>query len=349
MPQLDRWARNGLRCLNHFAGTNVSHFGMFSILYGRSPMVYDLTLDAGLPPQLTTTFRNCGYRCAYLSGGTLPWARMEEFINESTFDSVQLTYERDWADRDRCVLRRLQATTRDRPDRPQLNVVFLISSHYDYDYPLEYERCLPVVSRNSGEGADGRLYRQKLLNRYRNSLAFLDDEIGNLIDRLDPSKNIIAVTGDHGESFLDDGVYTHNSKGSDAQTHVPLAIVGPGVPQTTITGYTRHADIVPTLLNLAAGQHVPLRHSHGKDILVTRNRDHTVQFTTPRAPEGHRLLLMRGDERFRVRVMLGRHPFVEAEGYFDHSDKLRVNRIPGQQDIAKWRDVVLEELLLMAD
>jgi len=46
MPQLDRWARRGMRCLKHYAGTNVSQFGMFSLLYGRSPMVYDLTLDA---------------------------------------------------------------------------------------------------------------------------------------------------------------------------------------------------------------------------------------------------------------------------------------------------------------
>ena len=34
---------------------------------------------------------------------------------------------------------------------------------------------------------------------------------------------------------------------------------------------------------------------------------------------------------------------------FDASDKLQVDRIPGRADISKWRDVVLEELSLMAD
>lgn len=348
MPQLDRWAQRGMRFLKHYAGTNVSHFGMFTLLYGRSPMVYELTLNAGLPPQLTTTFKKSGYRCAYLSGGTLPWARMEEFINASTFDEVHLSYEREWADRDRCVLRQLQGLARDGSSQPRLNVVFLIASHYDYDYPKEYERHLPVVQRNSGE-ADSKQYRAKLFNRYRNSLAFLDDEISNLIERLDPAKNLIVITGDHGESFMEDGVYTHNSKGSDAQTHVPLAIVGPGVPRATVTGFTRHADLVPTLLHLVAGKPVPLRHSHGKDVVVDGGRDRTVLFTTPRAPEGYKLLLLRGAERFRVHVMLGRHPYVDAEGYYDASDRLQVGRTPGRADINKWRDVVLEELSLMAD
>src|SRR5207302_8168724 len=189
--------------------------GMFALLYGRSPMVYDLKLNAGLPPQLTTTFRKSGYRCTYLSGGTLPWVRMEEFLNESSFDEVRLAYEREWADRDRCILRQLQAMAREGSTQPRLNVVFLISSHFDYDYPKEYERHRPVVERNRS-GNDSLPNRSRLLNRYRNSLAFLDDEIANLIARLDPSRNIIVVTGDHGESFMEDGVFTHNIRGSDA-------------------------------------------------------------------------------------------------------------------------------------
>src|SRR5262249_20109677 len=267
MPQLSRWAGRGMRFLRHYAGSNVSQFGMFALLYGRSPMVYHLTLDAKLPPQLTTTFRKSGYRCTYLSGGTLPWVRMEEFLNESTFDELRLFHEREWADRDRCVLRQLHSGACANTLQPQLNVVFLISSHYDYDYPKEYERHLPVVPRNIKENTS-RQYREMIFNRYRNSLAFLDDEIANLIARLDPDRNIIVVTGDHGESFLDDGVFWHNSKGSDAQTRVPLVVVGPGVPRMTISSLTSHADIVPTLLHLIACKHVPLRHSHGTDVLA---------------------------------------------------------------------------------
>src|SRR5262249_39545980 len=152
---------------------------------------------------------------------------------------------------------------------------FLVSSHYDYEYPREYERHLPVADRFEGPGRSPH-YREKLFNRYRNSLAFLDDEIYNFVESLNPSKNIVVITGDHGESFKEDGVYAHNSKGSDAQTHVPLAIVGPGVPCKTVTGFTRHADVVPTLLHLIAGQPVPLRHSHGKDFLEDGGRDRTV-------------------------------------------------------------------------
>ena len=51
------------------------------------------------------------------------------------------------ADRDRCILRQLQAMAREGSTQPRLNVVFLISSHFDYDYPKEYERHRPVVDQ----------------------------------------------------------------------------------------------------------------------------------------------------------------------------------------------------------
>ena len=105
---------------------------------------------------------------------------------------------------------------------------------------------------------------------------------------------------------------------------------------------------MPTLLHLIAGQPVPLRHSHGKDIPEDGGRDRTVLFTTPCPWEGYKLLLLRDQERFRVHVYLGRRPHVEAEGYFDACDKLQVERIPDRRDISKWRDVLLEELSLMA-
>ena len=68
MPRLDTWARHGLRLARHYAGANASHLGLFSLVYGRHPLLYDRTLDARVPPQLTHTLRRAGYRRDVLDG-----------------------------------------------------------------------------------------------------------------------------------------------------------------------------------------------------------------------------------------------------------------------------------------
>src|SRR5262249_13167217 len=43
-PRLYRWAQKGLRFQRHYAGSNGSHLGIFGLLYGRTPLVYHLTV-----------------------------------------------------------------------------------------------------------------------------------------------------------------------------------------------------------------------------------------------------------------------------------------------------------------
>ncbi|MGH7671917.1 MAG: sulfatase-like hydrolase/transferase, partial [Gemmatimonadales bacterium] len=76
MPRLDAWSRGALRFLRHFAPANISHLGLFALLYGRHPLLYDWTLDAGAPPQLVHTLRRSGYRAAYFGSADLTWRCM---------------------------------------------------------------------------------------------------------------------------------------------------------------------------------------------------------------------------------------------------------------------------------
>ncbi len=349
MPQLDRWSRRGLRFERHYAGSNSSHFGLFGLLYGRSPMVYDASLNAAVPPQMVHSFRNSGYRCSFLSGGTVRWCRMDEFINDRIFDEVRVFEHGSKSERDRIILRGEIERILRRRDRPQLIVAFLMATHYDYDYPPEYERHRPVLRNFSPTDARLRLNREPLFNRYKNSLAFLDDEISHLIGKLAPGRNLILVTGDHGESFWDDGVFLHSSRGSDIQTRVPLALVGPGVPARTVTDFTRHPDILPTLLHALAGQPVPVRGAHGKDVLAPDFRsDRVALFPAPLAGEGFRLLLLHGPDRLRVHLRFDRSPRAVAEGYYDVHDNFEVNRVPATEEAARWRHVLVEELRRVA-
>src|SRR5207244_3054465 len=84
-------------------------------------------------------------------------------------------------------------------------------------------------------------------NRYRNSLAFTDDAVADLLERLDPRRNLAIVTSDHGNSFYDDGSWMHLGPLSEIQTRVALAMRGPGLPVGAITRAANHTDLPPTL------------------------------------------------------------------------------------------------------
>ena len=73
------------------------------------------------------------------------------------------------------------------------------------------------------------------LGLYDGELFDLDQALGRILDKLETmgvlDKTIVAVTSDHGEEFLEHGWVGHNSNVYSEQTHVPLILAGPGIPQ----------------------------------------------------------------------------------------------------------------------
>jgi arylsulfatase A-like enzyme len=349
MLQLDRWARKGLRFERHYAGSNCSQYGLFSLLYGRSSLAYDFTLDARVPPQAPLTFRQSGYRTTFLTSGCVNWMRMDEFINEKQFDKVILQSSAHWPEDDRTILRSVERLARDNNGQPQFIVAFTMSTHCDYQYPKEYERHRPVIDGFRFTDSHLRGRRPEILNRYRNALAFMDDEISNMVERLDPRRNIIVVTGDHGESFWEDGCFTHVSKASEIQTRVPLVMFGPGIPAGLCTAVTRHADILPTLLHAVAGHSVPLAHTHGVDALADgfANRQ-TALHPFCGLGSSRNLVLIRDRQRLRVWLHFDQAK-VQVDGFYDPLDNPDTRALPKPEETSAWRDMLLAELRRYCD
>lgn len=277
MPRLAEWSKRGLRCKRHYAGSYYSEQGLFALLYGRFPIAYNETLEAGVPPQLPHTLRRNGYELTYTTGHPEKWNGRELFMNATVFDRVIRQTEGDWPQWDRDALSAAtDALQSPAPgnDRPRFVLSFLISSHFEYRYPEKYEIHKPVENTIRWEigSIDHRdkltaELREPLLNRYRNCMAFLDDLIMDTIERIDPAKHIVVVTGDHGESLLEDGRYGHGFAFSEMQTRVPMMIVGPGIEPRTIDRATAHADIPLTLLHALNGRPTPVRFQNGRDLL----------------------------------------------------------------------------------
>jgi len=336
MKRLDNWADQGLRLERHYSGSNCSHLGLFSLLYGRAPLGFHQTLDRSIPPQMLESLRRSGYEVTLLTSGEIKgFRRMAHFINDKYCDHViedgefALETMNDWPDSDRRKLARVQRIVNKVQDKPQFVFFYLLSSHYRYPFPPEFE----IFKESAGflHFLNPRAQIRNHRNRYANSLLFLEHEVMNLVKSIDPNRNIVIITGDHGESMGEDGVFTHASRMSETQMRTPFVMVGPGIKPRKISTATGHADILPTLLHVLAGKNVPIRDCQGRDLIADPAPADEVTVVPANGPDWDGFMIIQGDKRlaFRSTTAPGSAPSVEFAGLVDEVGQfeLRVRRI----------------------
>jgi membrane-anchored protein YejM (alkaline phosphatase superfamily) len=316
MPRLTAWARKGLVANQHFAGSTFSEAGMFGLLYGRSPLLYHSTLDAHVAPTWCRVAHRFAMDCSYFSGQPKVWMRLEEFLNPGVVDHFVHDDTGDWPTWDRTALQGAVDAIHGASQRSVFATVYLMSTHFEYQYPARYERHLPVLKGAKWPTTDiihlDISNRAPMTNRYLNSLAFSDDLVTDAIEQLDPARTVIVVTGDHGESLGEDGRFGHAYSFADAITRVPFAIVGPGIPAGTRDTPSTHADVLRTLVHALGGQ--------------AEGPDQAQDLLGARAPRSGLLLahcsfdhdtadalLISGDRRIRLTLGL-RKPTLKIEG-----------------------------------
>jgi len=91
---------------------------------------------------------------------------------------------------------------------------------------------------------------------YRAEIAFVDREIGRVLDSLEErgllEETLVVVAADHGEGLGQHDFWTHGLLW-DEQLRVPLILAGAGLPEGRIVaGRARLVDLVPTLAELLA-------------------------------------------------------------------------------------------------
>src|SRR5439155_16946273 len=100
-------------------------------------------------------------------------------------------------------------------------------------------------------------FASRFLDRpYDAEIAFVDSQIGALIDRLKRARGghraLVAVTADHGEGLGEHGEPTHGLFVYDSTIRVPLILNGPGVPSgLVVERMARLIDVAPTVPDLA--------------------------------------------------------------------------------------------------
>ncbi len=132
------------------------------------------------------------------------------------------------------------------------------------------------ISQNSDVASLSRLY-----NRYRNSLHYIDEQLGRLFTALTDSgqldNTIVIIVGDHGEEFGELGLYGHNGSFSRYQAGAACIVKLPGVKPAIIDRLTSHVDIVPTIMHQLGVTTPVSAYSQGVDLSATDvTRDHLI-------------------------------------------------------------------------
>jgi arylsulfatase A-like enzyme len=132
------------------------------------------------------------------------------------------------------------------------------STHFPYVVPRDYKKPFQPDKPTRGKFhylSYPKSDRAKVVNRYDNALAFVDQQIGVLVSALRDQQvldnTIIVITADHGEMFGDHEMVTHGRSLFDAEARVPLLI---RYPQRVRAGEDQRPvstlDILPTLSSL---------------------------------------------------------------------------------------------------
>lgn len=141
--------------------------------------------------------------------------------------------------------------------------------HYPYAPPKGYDHIFGLDYQGDIDGSVETIHkieknqisisaedRSRLTELYQGEIAFADAQLGRLLESLKQrglqDDTIVAVTGDHGESFGEHGDWNHGLKVYESEIHVPLMLRYPRrIPAgTTIGAPAQLIDVMPTLLEL---------------------------------------------------------------------------------------------------
>ncbi len=268
MPLLTaRAARGGTVFERHYALAPTTYFSVFGLIFGLEAHKLDAVVGAGRKPLLFRAFSANGYQSKFLAASSVDWMGLREQV----FGDVTQALETDWPhtlnpeQTDAAMLAEGRRFVEAAGDRPVFLFLFFVGTHFNYTYPERAAKFSPVwdgAGILKASAAPGEL----ILNRARNSAFEADLKVDEFLTWFELKRGrrpLVIVTGDHGEEMREQGHVGHGSALTVQQLHVPMVVMGEGVPVGRNDAPTSHADVVPTLMALLGDTHPPESYAAG--------------------------------------------------------------------------------------
>jgi len=259
MPRVERWAEGGLRFEDHVSAGNSTRFGLFALLYGLHGSYWFPVLQAKAPPVLVQVLEREGYEFGVFSSASMNYPELRETawvsIRERVFDDFAA--ESAWR-RDEMAAGALCDWLGERdPSTPFFGFVLLDAPHQTYSYPPDEEPFTPAaeavdyMSLTRNDGPPPELV-EGVRNRYKNAVRHSDRVAARILERVAElgleEDTLVFLTGDHGEEFLECGLFGHTSAFTPPQVAVPFVVRGPGIEPGRVDAPTSHLDFAPSVL-----------------------------------------------------------------------------------------------------
>ncbi len=282
-PAMDRLAEQGILFENFHAASPWTAPSFGTMLTGVAPTVHRVgwrlhksakTGRESMGVRITQLNPQIPTLCELIVDVTCGAIVTNSFLHPAFgFDRGFTTYDHKNASLSRCrpadeVTRTAETWLKEHADQPFFLMVHYFDPHMSYNPPVKYVRQFAAGPRgrikvpfaNHSDARTGKLNpteREKAFIRglYNGEVRFVDDQIDVLVNKMNQmgllENSWLVVTADHGEEQFDHGSFDHGHRYEEEVTRLPLIIRPPGGKWragTRIPYSTRHADLVPTIL-----------------------------------------------------------------------------------------------------
>ncbi len=295
-PKLNEIKRHEIFAENHYSASNCTHFGLFSLFYGINPHYFhDFRLSKQMPIGVQLLKDN-GYDINVTLSRTMQWYDLDAFMFGADYKTYEPNLESN-IERDRAVTEKAISLAQQYSNSNQryLNFVYYYATHADYQHPDEFSRFEPELKGRINFADRELKQKQKvLLNRYKNSIGFVDHEVGRLIESLKKTgaweNTILIFTGDHGEEFFEENKYGHNSSLNSYQTQVPFLMHIPNHDPAVIKTLTSHMDVFQTIMEVLQSPKEIYSSFQGESMLSVRKSPLIIGMAHYQRPEKYAIL-----------------------------------------------------------
>jgi len=281
MPNTWRFSQNSQRFTEHYSGGNGTRMGMFAQFYGLYGQYWFDFLYAHRSPLLVDLIKKNNYSMMAYTSSRFSYPEFDKTIFAGLKDSQLQSYtEGEGWERDRKnvtdMLENMKAAK-----SPFFSFMFFESAHANYYFPPESIIRPDYIEDFNYLTVDVASEIERIRNRYINATHHLDSQLGRVYDSLEEQglldNTIVVVTGDHGEEFMENGRWGHNSTFSQEQIRVPLLIHVPGKAPSVTNVMTSHHDLPATILSLLGVELGSQTYSFGSDLFSPDfDRNYTV-------------------------------------------------------------------------
>jgi Sulfatase len=254
MPNMEKLQERCISTHRHYSTGNNTPSSIFGLLFGLNGYYYPSGRKAQTLAPPMAYLKDAGYTLhAHLTGNLRSFDGISKWFFEGAGMDTHYYENADAVTLDKQMVEGFVASLAGRGEEPHFDYLTVDSTHYDYQYPKEYELHKPASKLTGIPMLQLAKKPQEVENAYKNAVGWVDALLAELFQKVRATgrdkRMLVVVTGDHGESFWEHEAFGHSSSLVDEETRTAFFLCG---PEKLSTRYqvSSHADVMPTLLNL---------------------------------------------------------------------------------------------------